>query len=54
MRNILISKLEKNLLVAHKLKRLHKKELKRQELEVISPANNVERVSLKMKALKVT
>ncbi len=53
MRNM-ISWLEKNHLVAHILKRLHKKELQRQKTEVISPANSVGKVSFKKETLKST
>ncbi len=42
------------ILVAHKLNRLYKRELKRQELEVISVANNVERLLIKKEPLTFT
>ncbi len=49
----MISQMEKNSLVAHRLKRLpHKTLLKRLELEVISPANSVEKVSTEKKTYK--
>ncbi len=49
----MISQMGKNILVAHRLKSLpHKTLLKRLELEVISPANSVEKVSTEKQTYK--
>ncbi len=50
----MISQTGKNILVAHRLKRLHKTLLKRLELDVITPVESVEKVSTEIQNLQST